>query len=148
MAKYLSYKIQNNIKSFFKFHSSDASKTWWNERESNLNYITITDSEYDKLKKGQPFLINSSNQLEFDALGDSSATSLTIEDVTNGLNEHIRQMEKHLANHETPLITQSNIDTLKSIDLDSITWPTNTFINNWVEVCENNSITIDFINEI
>jgi hypothetical protein len=57
-------------------------------------------------------------------------------------------MEKHLANHETPLITQSNIDTLKSIDLDSITWPTNTFINNWVEVCENNSITIDFINEI
>lgn len=149
MAKYLSYKANGDEKSFFKLHSSDASKNWWNAREVNLNFITISDSDYNKLKISHPYEINSSNEIEFSVLDENSpAVDLTKENVKIGLDKHIEQMKKHLAQHSTPLISQSDIDTLNSVNLDTITWPASSTVNNWVEVCENNSITIDFIYEV
>ena len=159
MAKHLSYKINQNEKSWFKLHSSDASKTWWNNLESGLNFITITDDEFSKIKHSHPFSINASNQLEFYTIPDGTnivngitethvMLSMTEEVVKKGLNDHIAAMEKHLQDHASPLWTQSDIDTLKAINTDSISWPVQTYFKSWVEALENNSISIDHIFEV
>lgn len=148
MAKYISYKIdENQNRCWFKLHSSDASKAWWNNLETNLNFITITDEEFNKVKYFYNFTINSSNQIVFD-----TDTQIPVEisqtDAEKGLEEHIAAMEYHVNNHETPLFTQSDISTLKNINLDNINWPVSTQVGSWVESLENNSITIDHIFEV
>lgn len=149
MAKYLSYKNIDGEKSFYKLHSSDESKTWWSGKEADLNFITLTDDDYNKVKIMHPWRINASNQLEFSVLDENSPpVDLDKDTVQKGLNSHINAMENHLRNHESPLIAQTNIDTLRNINLENISWPASSTLNSWVEVLENNSNSIDFMFEV
>jgi hypothetical protein len=149
MAKYLSYKQLENNKNFFKIHSSDKSKIWWIDKEPNLNFITVTENDFKKLKIQHPFIIDANNQLVFDPLnGEHEKIDITKDMVQNGLNKHIEAMELHLINHSFPLYTQEDLTILKNINLDSITWPVSCNFNSWVEALENNLISVDYILEL
>lgn len=151
MARYLSYKINGNQKDWFKVHSTDASKNWWNGKEPNLNFITLTEDQFSKLKYSHDFEINDSNQIILVPVPASPEgaviTGVTKSEAEEGLKKHIADMEHHVNNHSTPLFTQNDVNTLKNINLESISWPV-VVTGGWVESLENNSINIDHIFEI
>lgn len=147
MAKYISYKVDNGFKQIFKIHSSDASKTFWNDRENSLTFVTITDDEFIKFKKLNKYTINADDSLSFEAPVET--VEINKDFVEDKLKNHIEEIKEHIVNHQTPLFSQSNIDYLQGINLDSITWPVN--VNSpegWVEALEINSITLDHIFEV
>jgi hypothetical protein len=159
MARHLSFKIIGNEKNWFKLHSSDASKTWWNNQEPDLNFTTITEDQFTKIKHAHSFFINASNQVEIDPIPDGTNivnglnevhvnSSITEAEAKKGLDEHIAAMENHLTNNISPLWTQADVDALKAIDISGISWPVETTFKSWVAALENNSILIDHILEV
>jgi len=148
MARYISYKENDNNKNWSRLHSTETSKNWWAERDPTLNF-EITEEEFKKIKYGFGFYINSSNNLVFtEESNDLTEIQITEEDVIAGLQEHIEKMKKHLVSHETPLWSQSDVDYLTAIDTSTITWPITTVFKNWNEILEINSISIDTIYEV
>lgn len=149
MAKYISYKIDETAKLHFKIHSSDASKTFWNDREPNLNFIEITDDEFSKIKRTHGFHIGSDNSIILNELGSTDATTVSKSFVVGKLDEHIKVMQHHVDNHEQPLVNQAKVDSLKNANLDSITWPVTVDHDDaWVQALEKNSIILDHIFEL
>ena len=149
MTKYLSYKNVKDQKFVFKIHSSDQSKTWWADKEPNLNFITVTEDDFNKLKRQHSFEIDESNQLVFETIdSDIIKASLTKDMVEEGLNKHIAEIEDHLKYHAIPLCTQTDLNNLNNINLDGITWPVSCTLPSWVEALEINSISVDFIFEV
>lgn len=152
MARYISYKINENEKSWFKLHSSDASKNWWQNVESNLNFITLSEDEFSKCKYSYPFTINDSNQIIFETIPPApdgvTLYGIPKSEVEKGLKEHIAAMEYHVNNNETPLFTQNDINTLKNIDINNMTWSDTVYPGSWVETAEKNSIVLDHIFEV
>jgi hypothetical protein len=148
MARYISYKENDDNKNWSRVHSTEASKNWWAERDPTLNF-EITEEEFKKIKYGIGFHINSSNNLVFITEPDDlTEIQITEEDVTASLQQHIEKMKKHLVNHETPLWSQSDVDYLTAINTSTITWPITTVFKTWNEILEINSILIDTIYEV
>tara|TARA_R110000796_G_scaffold60360_2_gene139716 strand:+ start:732 stop:1178 length:447 start_codon:yes stop_codon:yes gene_type:complete len=148
MARYISYKENDDNKNWSRVHSTEASKNWWAERDPTLNF-EITEEEFKKIKYGIGFHINSSNNLVFITEPDDlTEIQITEEDVTASLQQHIEKMKKHLVNHETPLWSQSDVDYLTAINTSTITWPITTVFKTWNEILEINSISIDTIYEV
>jgi hypothetical protein len=149
MARYISYKEQDGTKSWSRLHSTDASKNWWLERDPTLLTIQVTEEEFTKLKHGYLIEIDSSNNLVLNLEEDTSdPIEITEEEVITGLQEHIKKMETHIVNHQTPLWSQSDVDYLKGIDTSTITWPVTSTRKTWNEILESNSILIDTIYEV
>lgn len=149
MSKYISYKIEGEYKKRFKIHSSEESKTFWDNLEPNLNFITITDDEFTKLKNSFFFRIDENNNLNFTPHDPASSVDISQDIVKKKLDEHIEEAKAHLTNHDNPLISNSYISYLKSIDLNAITWPVQvSHKDNWVEALELNSYTLDNIAEL
>jgi len=148
MARYISTKTVNNIKNVFRIHSSDQSKDFWNNQENGLEFISITEEQFKKIKYNFGYTIDVNNNINFDN-PDSESYSITEEEVKEKLEEHIKKAKHHLKNHATPLISQADLDSLRSINTSNITWPVNTQKpDGWVEALELNSITIDNIFEL
>lgn len=149
MAKHISYKIDGTAKISFKIHSSDASKTFWNDREPNLNFIEITDDQFTKIKRTHSFNIGSDNSINFNEIGTGSTTTVSKGFVKEKLDQHIEEMQHHVDNHEQPLVNQAKVDSLKNVNLDNITWPVTVDHNEaWVQALETNSISLDHIFEL
>ena len=51
MARYISYKENDDNKNWSRVHSTEASKNWWAERDPTLNF-EITEEEFKKIKYG------------------------------------------------------------------------------------------------
>tara|TARA_R110000744_G_scaffold32221_1_gene75455 strand:- start:139 stop:585 length:447 start_codon:yes stop_codon:yes gene_type:complete len=148
MARYISYKEDNGEKSWSRVHSTDASKNWWAERDHTLT-LEITEEEFKKLKYAKSFYIDSSNNVVFNSeFPKAPEIQITEEEVTAGLQEHIKKMKAHLVNHEIPLWSQSDVDYLTAIDTSTITWPVTITPKPWNEILEINSILIDTIYEV
>ena len=151
MARYLSYKNIDNNKEWFKFHTTDASKNWWQNIEPDLNFITLTEDEFIKCKYRYPFILEANNQITIAEAPDGInqfPIEITKEEAEEALEKHISAMEHHVNNHETPLFTQNDVNTLKNININNISWPVSTNYGSWVESLEKNSITVDFETEI
>jgi len=153
MARHISYKtVDNNIKHIVKVHSSDASKTLWNTLVPDLNFVTITEDEFKKLKYDHPHKIDANNNLVFNTLpeGVSITKDITQYTVEKKLEEHIKEAEYFARAHENPIVnqvvTQDYINSLKAIDTNAITWPVN--CHNWVEALELNSHSLDSVLEV
>lgn len=148
MARYISTKIINNIKYVVKIHSTDQSKDFWYNLDNDLEFISINEEQFKKIKYNMPFEIDSNNNINFHTY-DAESFSMTEEKVQEKLKEHIKKVKHHIKNHEVPLLSQADLDSLQSIDTSGITWPVNTQSpNGWVEALELSSNTIDNIYEV
>lgn len=153
MARYISYKtVEGGFTHIIKVHSSDASKTLWDTLVPDLNFKTINEDEFKKLKYLHPYSIDENNNLVFKTPpeGQSFTRNVTQYTVEKNLDKHIKDAEHFATAHDNPIvspvITQEYINSLKAIDTNAITWPVNCL--NWVEALELNSHSLDSILEV
>jgi|9_EtaG_2_1085328.scaffolds.fasta_scaffold01687_4 hypothetical protein len=151
MARHVSFKIDGENRQIFKVHSSDVSKTFWNNLESNLNFITISEEDFKKLKYSKIHRIDTNNNLNFLASPEGAEIpDITQYTVEKKLDEHIKEAEFFVKSHDNStvnqVVTQDYINSLKAIDTNAITWPVN--CNNWIEALELNSHLLDSVLEV
>jgi len=151
MARHISFKIDGENRHIFKVHSSDASKTFWTNLEPNLNFISISEDEFKKLKYSLIHRIDASNNLIFPTAPEGAEIpNITQHTVEKNLDEHIKNAEFFVKSHDNSMVnqvvTQDYIDSLKAIDTNAITWPVN--CNNWIEALELNSHLLDSVLEV
>ena len=139
MAKYI---IIRNNNEFFKIAEDIESKNYWVNNFVDLTgFEEISDSDYELVIRNKKTFTETKpfNSALIDVPShDSPITKEIIEKQLNRLISNIEGLISVQPNH--PTIWQTNLNTLKSINLDSLTFPGTG--QNWVDFLMENNISV------
>jgi hypothetical protein len=150
MTKFISYKKIENYTNLFKLHPSNESKLFWNRVEPNLFFTEITEEQFKKIQYGYEFNITNEGVLEIGPSISEKTFSFTKDKILELLNIHIKSLEHFIKNNESSHYSQENLNYLKNINLDIISFPISVPYYSWVLALESSSnlIKIDTFLEI
>jgi hypothetical protein len=150
MAKFISYKKFENYNNLFKLHPSDKSKLFWNKVEPSLFFTEITEEQFKKIQYGYEYNITNEGILEIGPSVTNKTFSFTRNKIYQILNEHIEKLKYFIENNENPHYSQNDVNYLKNIDLNQISFPISVPYDSWVLALESssNQIKIDTFFEI
>jgi len=141
------YVIKNQNNRFWKISEDATSRDYWinNYYEAN-SYEEITDADYDAFIRGDKDF-TSHDPLDKTLIDVNPVEgNITFDQVKEKLNYLINKIEKIInANQNPPAIWTTNLNTLKGIDLDTLTFPGTA--NNWIDFLRNNNIVIPSVME-
>tara|TARA_R110000823_G_scaffold283627_1_gene401801 strand:- start:1931 stop:2374 length:444 start_codon:yes stop_codon:yes gene_type:complete len=145
MAKYVLKNIDN---SYCRICEDTESRDHWiNHFVDISSYEEISDSDYTLIQKGSKIFTHP-NPLNI-ALKDTtiSEISFTEDMIREKLNNHINSIETLINNNENPpAIWATSLSTLKSINIDSLSYPITGY--NWVDCLIKNNIQVPHSMEI
>jgi hypothetical protein len=135
---------------FFKLHPSDKSKLFWNKVEPSLFFTEITEEQFKKIQYGYEYNITNEGILEIGPSVTNKTFSFTRNKIYQILNEHIEKLKYFIENNENPHYSQNDVNYLKNIDLNQISFPISVPYDSWVLALESssNQIKIDTFFEI
>jgi hypothetical protein len=136
MAKHI---VFNNI-GVAALVESDEAKDWWLNNNNAISSEVISDNDYEAVVYTLTKQINNQTGEITNNLSIPSH-DFSKEMVRNLLNELIENVEYTIANYPSVPSTWPTIEqSLKNINLDSITWPVNAA--NWLDALNKNGITV------